>query len=135
MKMKKWLFLVCCLTMLCGMVACGGAEDSDEEAGVTLAVNPDTTPTPTPEPTATPEPTPTPVYSDGYVWPCPGFYYLSSLFGEDRTSYAHGAIDIAGITLRGSFGEAPAASSLLIEYIGDSITHGCGLGSIGNIKF
>lgn len=38
-------------------------------------------------------------------------------------------IDIAGVTLRGSFGEAPEASSLLIEFIGDSITHGCGLGS------
>jgi len=60
MKMKKWLFVICCLTMLCGMVACGSDEGGEEEAGVTLAVNPDTTPTPTPEPTATPEPTPTP---------------------------------------------------------------------------
>ena len=32
----------------------------------------------------------------GYIWPCPGFYYLSSLWNEDRGSYNHGAIDIAG---------------------------------------
>lgn len=41
------------------------------------------------------EVTPTPV-SGGYTWPCPGFYYLSSLWNEDRTTYNHGAIDIAG---------------------------------------
>lgn len=41
------------------------------------------------------EVTPTPV-SGGYTWPCPGFYYLSSLWNEDRITYNHGAIDIAG---------------------------------------
>lgn len=40
-----------------------------------------------------------------------------------------GMVDIAGITIRGTFGDAPEYSSLLIEFIGDSITHGCGLGS------
>lgn len=41
------------------------------------------------------EVTPTPV-SSGYTWPCPGFYYLTSLWNEDRTTYNHGAIDIGG---------------------------------------
>lgn len=65
MKMKKFLIGACCLTLLCGLMACGG-NASDEEAGVTLApkatedVVPTEAPTPTPEPTATPEPTPTP---------------------------------------------------------------------------
>lgn len=40
--------------------------------------------------------------SSGFTWPCPGFYYLSSLFGEDRYSYNHGAIDIAGGGIMGS---------------------------------
>ena len=38
-------------------------------------------------------------------------------------------VDIAGVTIRGTFGEKPADSDLLIEFLGDSITHGCGLGS------
>ena len=41
------------------------------------------------------EVTPTPV-SSGYTWPCPGFYHLTSLWNEDRTTYNHGAIDIGG---------------------------------------
>ena len=40
-----------------------------------------------------------------------------------------GKIDIEGVTIRGSFGEKPADGALLIEFIGDSITHGCGLGN------
>ncbi len=32
----------------------------------------------------------------GYVWPTPGFYWLSSEYNEDRDSYRHLAIDIAG---------------------------------------
>ncbi|MBQ7294300.1 MAG: hypothetical protein IJW79_11245, partial [Clostridia bacterium] len=40
-----------------------------------------------------------------------------------------GVVNINGVTLRGTFEEAPADSDLLIEFIGDSITHGCGLGS------
>ena len=38
----------------------------------------------------------------GYTWPCPGYYYLSSLWNEDRTSYNHGAIDIAGGDILGA---------------------------------
>ena len=33
--------------------------------------------------------------SDGYVWPVPGHYILSSVWNEDRTTYNHGAIDIS----------------------------------------
>ena len=65
MKMKKFLIGVFCLTLLCGLMACGGNGD-EEEAGVTLApkatedVVPTEAPTPTPEPTSTPTPAPTP---------------------------------------------------------------------------
>ena len=65
MKMKKFFIGACCLTLLCGLMACGGNGD-DEEAGVTLApkatedVVPTEAPTPTPEPTPTPTPTPAP---------------------------------------------------------------------------
>ena len=39
----------------------------------------------------------TPNYSGGaFVWPAPGFYLLTSEWNEDRGSYNHGAIDIAG---------------------------------------
>lgn len=38
----------------------------------------------------------TPPSSSGYIWPCPGFYYLSSGWSDDRGSYYHGGIDIAG---------------------------------------
>ncbi len=38
----------------------------------------------------------------GYTWPCPGYYFLSSLWNEDRTSYNHGAIDIAGGDILGA---------------------------------
>ncbi len=38
----------------------------------------------------------------GYTWPCPGYYYLSSLWNEDRYTYNHGAIDIAGGDILGA---------------------------------
>ncbi len=84
-----------------------------------------------------PEPTPTPVYSDGYVWPCPGFYYLSSLFGEDRTSYAHGAIDIAGGGIMGATvvaaadGYVSSTCTYCTHNWGKSGSCGCG-GGFGN---
>ena len=64
MKMKKFFIGACCLTLLCGLMACGG-NGEDEDAGVTLApkatedVVPTEAPTPTPEPTPTPTPAPT----------------------------------------------------------------------------
>lgn len=38
----------------------------------------------------------------GFVWPCPGFYYLTSQWNEDRGSYNHGAIDIADAGIMGA---------------------------------
>lgn len=75
--------------------------------------------------------------SGGYVWPCPGFYYLSSLFGEDRTSYAHGAIDIAGGGIMGATVVAAASGTVAdtctycIHNWGKSGSCGCG-GGFGN---
>lgn len=40
--------------------------------------------------------------SHGYVWPTPGFYYLTSLWNEDRNTYNHGAIDIANSGINGA---------------------------------
>ncbi len=37
-----------------------------------------------------------------FVWPCPGFTYLTSLFDEWRGVSNHGAIDIAGSNIYGS---------------------------------
>lgn len=53
---------------------------------------------------ATPEPA-APSYSGGFVWPCPGFYSISSGYGS-RWGTTHGAIDIAG----GNAGAAIVAS-------------------------
>lgn len=80
---------------------------------------------------------PSPDVSGGYVWPCPGFYYLSSLFGEDRTSYAHGAIDIAGGGIMGATVVAAASGTVAdtctycIHNWGKSGSCGCG-GGFGN---
>lgn len=40
--------------------------------------------------------------ASGFVWPVPGFYYLSSQWDENRGSYNHGAIDIAGSGIMGA---------------------------------
>lgn len=50
-----------------------------------------------PEPAPSPQPN-----ASGYTWPVPGFYYLSSEWNEDRNSYNHGAIDIAGSGIMGA---------------------------------
>ena len=42
------------------------------------------------------------VSPSGFVWPCPGFYYLTSEWNEDRGSYNHGAIDIADAGIMGA---------------------------------
>lgn len=92
-----------------------------------------------------PEPATQPSYDDdpvtptgsGYTWPCPGFYYLSSLWAEDRTTYNHGAIDIAGAGILGA--PVVAADSGTVSYTCTYCTHnwgksgscGCG-GGYGN---
>lgn len=75
--------------------------------------------------------------SSGYVWPCPGFYYRSSEWNEDRTTYNHGAIDIAGYGIHGA--AVVAADSGTVSYTNTSCIHdwgkyascGCG-GGYGN---
>ena len=60
------------------------------------------TPAPAPEPDPDPAPDPAPSGPHGYTWPTPGFYWLSSAWNEDRDSYNHGAIDIAGEGIYGT---------------------------------
>lgn len=78
------------------------------------------------------------ITSDGsYVWPTPGFYYLTSEWNEDRGSYNHGAIDIAGGGIWGT--PVIAAQSGTVTFVSDYCTHdygkywscGCG-GGYGN---
>lgn len=89
-------------------------------------------------PTATPNPpTPSVPSTGGYVWPCPGFYWLSSEWNEDRYTYNHGAIDIAGAGIMGA--AVVAADSGTVAYTNTSCYHnwgkqgscGCG-GGYGN---
>lgn len=40
--------------------------------------------------------------SGGYVWPCPGYTYLTSTFDEWRGTKNHGALDIAGAGIYGA---------------------------------
>lgn len=47
---------------------------------------------------------------------------------ENQSGYS-GVVNINRVTVTGKFDSAPADSDLYIEFIGDSITHGCGLGS------
>lgn len=94
-----------------------------------------------PENTTEPEPQPTTQpsvpSSGGYTWPCPGFYWLSSEWNEDRYTYNHGAIDIAGAGIMGA--AVVAADSGTVAYTNTSCYHnwgkenscGCG-GGYGN---
>ena len=50
----------------------------------------------------TPTPSPAPPSGGGYVWPCPGFYNLTSRYEEWRGYYNHGAIDIASGGIMGA---------------------------------
>ena len=78
------------------------------------------------------------ITSDGsYVWPTPGFYYLTSEWNEDRGSYNHGAIDIAGGGIWGT--PTIAAQSGTVTFVSNYCSHdygkywscGCG-GGYGN---
>lgn len=74
---------------------------------------------------------------NGYIWPTPGFYNLTSLWNEDRGSYNHGALDIASGGISGARVVAAAAGTIAIA--SDTCTHnygkdsscGCG-GGYGN---
>lgn len=65
--------------------------------------------------------------TSGYTWPCPGFYYLSSEWNEDRYTYNHGAIDIAGGGIMGA--QVVAADSGTVIYCNNSCTHNWGKAS------
>ena len=72
-----------------------------------------------------------------YVWPCPGFTYLTALFDEERYYGIHGAIDIAGAGIYGANVIACAAGTIIYAAIicphdyGKEYSCGCG-GGFGN---
>lgn len=79
-----------------------------------------------------------PSYSSGeYVWPCPGYYYLSSTYDENRGENNHGAIDIAGSGIYGAQVVAARSGTVVSSYsgcthdYGKSESCGCG-GGYGN---
>lgn len=69
---------------------------------------------------------------EGYAWPTPGFYYLSSEWNEDRGSYNHGAIDIAGYNIYGTIVVAADSGLVYSSYAGCTHDYGkyysCGCG-------
>lgn len=72
-----------------------------------------------------------------YVWPVPGFYYLSSEWNEDRQTYNHGAIDIAGSGIHGAAVVSANSGTVIFAYdgcvhdYGKDYSCGCG-GGYGN---
>lgn len=79
-----------------------------------------------------------PSYSSGeYVWPCPGYYYLSSTYDENRGANNHGALDIAGSGIYGAQVVAARSGTVVSSYngcthdYGKSESCGCG-GGYGN---
>lgn len=77
------------------------------------------------------------ITSSGYTWPVPGFYYLSSEWNEDRYTYNHGAIDIAGGGIMGARVVAADGGTVAYAYSGCPHNYpkngscGCG-GGYGN---
>ena len=73
----------------------------------------------------------------GFAWPTPGFTYLSSPWREDRETYNHGGIDIAGAGIMGApvvaaaDGTVIASNSSCTHNWGKSYSCGCG-GGYGN---
>lgn len=73
----------------------------------------------------------------GYVWPCPGFYNLTSQFEEWRGYYNHGALDIASAGIMGAAVVAAASGTVVATCTscahnwGKYYSCGCG-GGYGN---
>lgn len=73
----------------------------------------------------------------GFAWPTPGFTYLSSPWRENRETYNHGGIDIAGAGIMGTpvvaaaDGTVIASNSSCTHNWGKSYSCGCG-GGYGN---
>ncbi|MBD5159952.1 MAG: M23 family metallopeptidase, partial [Ruminococcus sp.] len=74
--------------------------------------------------------------SSGFIWPTPGYYYISSPFAQ-RWGTMHGAIDIGDAGIMGA--NIVASKSGTVTYVNNSCTHnygkssscGCG-GGYGN---
>lgn len=71
---------------------------------------------------------------DEYVWPCPGYTYLTAYFAEERYYGSHGAIDIAGAGIYGANVIAAAPGTVFSinttcphDY-GKEVSCGCGNG-------
>lgn len=62
--------------------------------------------------------------SDGYVWPVPGHYTLSSVWNEDRTTYNHGAIDISDGSIMNA--QVVAAESGVVVLYSNDCPHNYG---------
>ena len=52
----------------------------------------------------------------GYVWPTPGHFYITSYYSEDRGSYYHGGLDIAGSNFMGATTVAAASGTVIDSY-------------------
>lgn len=106
----------------------GGSSDNGNSGGGTNTPSQPSTPSVTPPTTS------------GYTWPCPGFYYLSSEWNEDRGYYNHGAIDIAGGGIMGAPVVAAESGTVIASYNGcphnwgKNGSCGCG-GGYGNYVF
>lgn len=78
-----------------------------------------------------------PTGGGSYVWPCPGYYYLSSTYDENRGASNHGALDIAGAGIYGAQVVAARSGTVVSSYsgcthdYGKSTSCGCG-GGYGN---
>ena len=68
--------------------------------------------------------TPVTPSGSGYTWPVPGHTALSSVFGEDRGTYGHGAIDISDGSIMGA--TVVAADSGRVVVSNNSCTHNWG---------
>ena len=68
--------------------------------------------------------TPVTPSGSGYTWPVPGHTALSSVFGADRGTYGHGAIDISDGSIMGA--TVVAADSGTVVVSNNSCTHICG---------
>ena len=72
------------------------------------------------------------VSSGEYVWPCPGYYYLSSTYDENRGANNHGALDIAGGGIYGAEVVAARNGTVVSSYSGCTHDYGksdsCGCG-------
>ena len=71
------------------------------------------------------------VSPSGFVWPCPGYYYLTSEWNEDRGSYNHGAIDIADAGIMGADVVAAKEGVVIDSYNGCYHNWGKEYGSCG----